>query len=226
MRDDRNRMILARPAIFTFNWRSFMLATMKNGVLRRGILLCLMMFGLALTGAKAADGVMANAQPVKPITAADQSDFILGPSDRLRIMFYGEEALNGQPEYMVSANGMVSLPLVGEVKAAGLTVTQFQGLLLTSYRKGYLDDPKISVQILSARPFYILGEVKTPGQYPYTPGLTVYNAVATAGGFTYRARKGTVYIRHAGEDDEKSYDLKANTPVAPGDTVRIDERWF
>ncbi len=191
------------------------------------ILLSALTFAANAGDTKEANARAANAiAPVSNEMSPDQNDFVLGPSDHLRILFYGEDGLNGQPEYVVSGNGMVSLPLVGNVRASGLTVSQFQSALQTSYRKGYLDDPKISVQVLSARPFYILGEVKTPGQYAYTPGLTVYNAVAIAGGFTYRARKGKVYIRHAGEDDEKGYELKANTPVSPGDTIHIDERWF
>ena len=152
-------------------------------------------------------------------------NYVLGPSDKVKISVYGEDGLTG--EYVISSDGKVSLPLVGNVNAAGMTVKQFQDQLVKSYRDGgYLRDPKITAEVMSARPFFILGEVKAPGQYPCLNGLTVMNAVATAGGFTYRANSDDVFIRHAGATDEEKEKLTDTTPVFPGDTIRIEERWF
>jgi protein involved in polysaccharide export with SLBB domain len=172
----------------------------------------------------AADSIASAVQPNTNVPY----DFVLGPTDKLRVVIYGEDTLNTPPlgEYIVSADGKVSLPLVGDVEAAGLTVQAFHDEVVAAYRNGYLKDPKISVEVETARPFFILGEVKNPGQYAYTGGLTVLNAVAIAGGFTYRAKTGEVEIKHANETAEKEYDLTSTTPVLPGDTIRIEERWF
>ncbi len=152
-------------------------------------------------------------------------NYILGPNDKVKISVYGEAGLTG--EYVISSDGKISLPLVGNVSAAGKSVKQFQDEIVVAYRDGgYLKDPKITAEVVSARPFFILGEVKIPGQYPCLNGMTVMNAVATAGGFTYRAENDTVYIRHPGESQEHKEKLTDTTPVFPGDTIRIDERWF
>jgi polysaccharide export outer membrane protein len=90
----------------------------------------------------------------------------------------------------------------------------------------YIRNPNVSVEVLTYRPFFILGEVQRPGTYPYSANLVVMNAVATAGGFTYRANRSRVFIKHAGATDELEYRLDSTTPVLPGDTVRIGERLF
>ncbi len=192
-----------------------------------------LILGLALLlgvpgAARAADAGSATQPPAAgtPPSGAGFSmeNYILGPTDKLKISVYGEEGLTG--EYVVSADGKVSLPLVGNVSAAGLTVKQFQDQLVVAYRDGYLQDPKITAEVETARPFFILGEVKTPGQYPCLNGLTVLNAIATAGGFTYRAVTDQVYVRHADQTQEVKEQLTTTTPVYPGDTIRIEERWF
>ena len=158
-------------------------------------------------------------------TAFSMENYILGPNDKVKISVYGEVGLTG--EYAISSDGKISLPLVGNVSASNKTVKQFQDELVIAYRDGgYLKDPKITAEVVSARPFFILGEVKIPGQYPCLNGMTVMNAVATAGGFTYRAQNDTVFIRHPGEPTEHKEKLSDTTPVFPGDTIRIDERWF
>ncbi|UAL10889.1 polysaccharide biosynthesis/export family protein [Caulobacter segnis] len=160
-----------------------------------------------------------------PVSAAAQSlDYLLGPGDKVRVTVYGEESLSG--EFFVTGSGLMSLPLIGELKAGGLTVGQFQQTVQRALSDGYLKDPRVSAEVLTFRPFYILGEVDKPGTYPYTSGLTVLNAVATAGGFTYRADKRTVWIKHNGETAEEKNELTPSTTVAPGDTIRIGERFF
>ncbi|HEY3797696.1 MAG TPA: polysaccharide biosynthesis/export family protein [Caulobacteraceae bacterium] len=152
-------------------------------------------------------------------------DYRLGAGDKVRIIVFGEESLSG--EFLVpGGTGEIAFPLVGDVQAAGLTVTELQGELEAKLRDGYLKQPAVSIEVLNYRPFYIMGEVGKSGEYPYTNGLTVLNAVATAGGFTYRADKSKVFIRRAGETKEESSKLTTTTPVEPGDTIRIAERYF
>jgi polysaccharide export outer membrane protein len=137
---------------------------------------------------------------------------------------FGEDKLGG--EFSISDDGKLSLPLIGAVSASGLTLSQLTDEITAALKNGYLLDPRVSVDVLDYRPFYILGEVNKAGSYPYTSGLTVENAVATAEGFTYRADTHHVYIKHADETKEQSYPLTNDTPVMPGDTVRIGERHF
>ncbi len=162
------------------------------------------------------------AGPTGP-AAADQP-YRLGSGDRVHIIVYNEPAFTG--DFSVSDSGQISLPLAGDVKASGLTVTEFQDLATKVLADGYINHPKLSVEVLSYRPFYILGEVNRPGQYPFAPGMTVFNAVAAASGFTYRGNKSVILIRHEGEVGEHEVRLDATTKVQPGDTIRIKERYF
>jgi polysaccharide export outer membrane protein len=181
-------------------------------------LLLVVCFGMSVAGALGA------ARAAEAAETRVIPEYHLGANDKIRLITFGEEALTG--EFLISGSGKVSLPLVGEVKAAGLTVPEFQTEVETALKDGYLKDPHVSVEVLTYRPFYILGEVQKPGEYPYVTGLTVMNAVATANGFTYRANKGKVYIRRADSTTEQEYPLTSTTPVAPGDTIRISERFF
>jgi protein involved in polysaccharide export with SLBB domain len=158
------------------------------------------------------------------IATATDTDYRLGSGDKVRVTVYGEPDLSG--EFFVTGSGLVSLPLVGEVKAAGLKVGEFQEAVQKALSDGYLKEPRVSAEVLGFRPFYILGEVTKPGTYPYTSGLTVLNAVATAGGYTYRADKKQVFIKRDGATTEVKTVLSPSTTVAPGDTIRIGERFF
>lgn len=151
-------------------------------------------------------------------------EYHLGVADKVRVNVFGEEALTG--EFLVGSGGKISLPLIGEVQAAGLTIAQFQTEVGNELRKGYIKEPRVSAEVLSYRPFYILGEVNKPGEYPFTNDLSVLNAVATANGFTYRANKRVVYIKRAEDPSEHPFPLTPLTKVAPGDTIRIGERYF
>jgi len=166
----------------------------------------------------------ARAQQPPPPAAAQDGDYLLGSSDKVRVTVYGEPTLSG--EFFVTGSGVVSLPLIGEVKAAGLSLSQFQQAVQASLSDGYLKDPRVSAEVLTFRPFYILGEVSKPGTYPYTSGLTVMNAVATAGGYTYRADKKQVFVKRNGATEEQKLTLDPTVTVAPGDTIRIGERFF
>lgn len=152
------------------------------------------------------------------------AEYQLGAGDKVRVNVFGEDTLTG--EYFVSGAGRIALPLIGEVPAAGSTVGQFSEEVARRLRDGYINEPRVSTEVLNYRPFYILGEVGNPGTYPYTSQLTVFNAVATAGGFSYRADQRRVFIRRAGEAEEHEVALTSTTTVAPGDTIRIAERFF
>lgn len=170
------------------------------------------------------------ATPVSDAPVADDAPewvpeaYQLGAGDKVRVTVFNEPSLTG--EFQVSSAGALSLPLIGEVEAAGRTVSELQRAVEAKLRDGYLLDPRVNAEILTYRPFYILGEVGAPGTYPYSAGLTVLNAVATAGGFTYRANTGRVYIRRANATGEVAYRLTSQTRIAPGDTIRIGERLF
>lgn len=158
-----------------------------------------------------------------PDDVAIQTEYRLGPGDQLRVTVFNEEELSGQ--YVVGSRGSIAYPLIGEVQAGGLTIPEFTETLQRALQQ-YIRQPNVSVEVANYRPFFILGEVQRPGTYPYSADLTVLNAVATAGGFTYRANRNRVYIRHANEQEERSYPLTIATPVLPGDTVRLGERLF
>lgn len=148
----------------------------------------------------------------------------LGAGDKVRLTVFGEDELSG--EFAVNGTGHVSLPLVGEILVRGMSVREFQRAVDAALRDGFLKDPRVSAEVATYRPFYILGEVKRPGTYAYQSDLTVLNAVATAEGFTYRANERFVFIRREGEEQERKYPLTSTTTVRPGDTIRISERFF
>lgn len=160
--------------------------------------------------------------PARPV-ASTTADYRLGAADQLRITVFNEPGLTGL--FVVGSQGTIAYPLVGDIRAAGLTVSEFTEALRTALDH-YVRSPSVSVEVANYRPFFILGEVQRPGTYPYSADLTVLNAVATAGGFTYRANQHRVFIRRASEPEERAYDLTVATPVMPGDTVRIGERLF
>jgi polysaccharide export outer membrane protein len=137
---------------------------------------------------------------------------------------FNEESLSG--EFFVSSAGKVSFPLIGELDASGVGVEEFRNALQAKLSAGYLKDPRVSVEVLTYRPFYILGEVMKPGEYPYSSGMSLLKAVATAGGFTYRAQTKHLFVRHLNESKEQDVTLSTDTPVLPGDTIRVSERFF
>lgn len=162
----------------------------------------------------------ASAQQLPRILAPNPAaTYVLGANDRLRIIVFGEDNLSG--EFRVDASGKVAFPLIGEVAAAGLDVRGFEQALQKRLSDGYLLDPRVSVEVLTARPFYILGEVENPGQYAFVPGMTAANAVATAGGFKVLADQRRVFIRRAGADQELETPLTPTTEIRPGDAIRV-----
>lgn len=170
--------------------------------------------------------------PAAPVTVpavatkkpADSLGYKLGNGDTLRVTVFGEPNLSG--EFQVDGTGMISMPLIGEISATGKSVRQVQRAMEKLFRDGYLNNPRISAEIINFRPYYILGEVSRPGEYPYSDGLTILNAIATAEGYTYRANKKVIFVRGAGEKEEREVRLTSTSAVNPGDTLRVGERLF
>ena len=160
----------------------------------------------------------------RDMQASPAQAYILGPNDRIRVKVFGEQDITG--EYEVDSGGYVSIPLAGHVRAAGLTTRQVERAIVSALSKGIVRDPRVNVEIALYRPYYILGEVKKSGEYPYRHGLTVLDAVASAGGFTYRANENKVLLRRSGAGAEETYPLDAPVPVYPGDNIRVPERFF
>ena len=190
----------------------------------RTVATCLMTLLVAATPMATVSG-----QDVSPATndasaALPIYNYVLSGGDRVRVVVFGDPALGG--EFTIAGSGLIAMPLIGEVDVRGLTSTQLQDRIVAKLADGYIQDPRVAVEVLSTRPFYILGEVNRPGQYPFSNGLTVLGAVAQAGGYTYRATTRQVFIKHAGQDVEVAEPVTAKTLVAPGDTIRIKERWF
>lgn len=151
-------------------------------------------------------------------------DYQLGTGDKVRVNVFGEEDLGG--EFVVDGSGFVRLPLVGQVRAQGLSLREFENVLADKLREGYLKDPKVSAEVVNYRPFYIIGEVNKPGEYPYVNYMSILNAVALAGGFTYRANESNVYVRRNGQSKEEYVPADATTKINPGDIIRVPERFF
>jgi polysaccharide export outer membrane protein len=152
-------------------------------------------------------------------------EYKLGPGDKVRVNVFGEEALSG--EFLIANNGAVALPLVGAVPAGGQTLAAFQTQIEERLSaSGMVRAPRVSTNIIEYRPYYILGEVNKPGQYTYAIGLTVTKAVATAGGYTYRANNKLAFVTREGMTSEVPVSVTAATWIGPGDTVRISERLF
>jgi protein involved in polysaccharide export with SLBB domain len=181
-----------------------------------------LLLGTLGTGAVLAQGTPAAAPP--PAAAAANPVYKLGTGDKVRIIVFGETNLGG--EYVVDGSGFIRLPLVGQLKAVGLTVGEFEQEMITLLKDGYLIDPRVSVEVTNYRPFYIMGEVNKPGEYPYVSDMSVLNAVALAGGYTYRANQSSVYIRRNGDAIEQSMPADQNSKINPGDIIRVRERFF
>ena len=170
--------------------------------------------------------VGAKTSAAEPSTNAGQTDptlaYRLGSGDKLRVIVFGEEDLSG--EFEVDGTGNVSLPLIGQVSAQGGTLRGFEEAIEEALRDGYLKNPRVSAEVLNYRPFYIIGEVEKGGEYPFVSGMHVLNAVALAGGYTYRANASKVFITRRGQEHE--FSAASDAKIQPGDVVRVPERFF
>src|SRR6266566_1475476 len=154
-------------------------------------------------------------------TTASTAELRLAAGDKLRVTVFGEDKLSG--EYQVDSAGSLSLPLAGTIKGAGLTKPELEQALTTKLKSEYLRNPKVTVDVVSYRPFYILGEVSKPGEYQFRSGLNVLSAIAIAGGATYRASTSKVLIQRSGSTEMTEYQQSPTVLVMPGDVVRLPE---
>ena len=164
------------------------------------------------------------ASPLALAEGAGLSDYPVGSGDLLSIQVFGEEDLS--LELRLSDAGTVSYPFLGELKVLGLSTGELSELVRSRLADGYLINPSVNVTVLEYRQFYINGEVKEPGGYPYQPGLTLQKAVALAGGFSERASKSKMYVIHDGEESKPPAKLNLGTSVRPGDVITIEESFF
>ncbi len=156
--------------------------------------------------------------------AAGMNSYRLGSGDEIKVTVYGEPDLSGP--FTVDGEGQITMSLIGQVEVGKMTLGEASNALQTKLKDGYLKDPKVAIELVKGRPYYILGEVNKPGEYPFSSGLTVMNAIASAGDFTYRADKGRILIKSVDSPNEREVELTPSTQVRPGDTIRIRERLF
>lgn len=166
----------------------------------------------------------AGESPPPPTAAGEMSGYRLGSGDQIRMTVYGEPNLSG--EFTVDGGGNLALPLVGKMPAQGMTASELAQKVADRLSPEYLRDPNVSVEVMTYRPFYIVGEVKKPGSYPYVNGMSVINAVALAGGFTYRARDNAFDIDRTIKGQQKRFSAGQATEVLPGDVITVRERYF
>lgn len=173
-----------------------------------------------LVSACASGGAVAQSEP----SALQASQYQLGAGDQVTVTVFGRPELSGA--FPVSSSGYVDYPLIGQVEVAGKTTDQVSTAIADRLREGYVRDPAVNVAITTYRPFFILGEVVNAGSYPYQPNMTVRGAIATAGGYSYRANTRRVFIQHPGQAQETAYVLTGTLSIRPGDVVRVPERYF
>jgi polysaccharide export outer membrane protein len=164
---------------------------------------------------------------VAPVAYADagaEGPYTLDSGDRLRIVVFGQEGLTNS--YSVDASGHLAMPLIGSVLARGLTTDDLSRHIAEKLRQGFIREPHVAVEIEAYRPFFILGEVTAPGQYPYVANMTVETAVAIAGGFGPRGFRKTVTISRTVNGQQVRLTVPITCPIRPGDTINVQERWF
>jgi polysaccharide export outer membrane protein len=159
-----------------------------------------------------------------PTPAAPDAAYRLDAGDRLRVVVYGQDGLTNT--YAIDAGGSITMPLIGPVSARGRTPAGLASEISAKLRNGYIREPSVAVEIEAYRPFFILGEVAAPGQYPYVPNMSVESAVAIAGGFSPRAQRDRVTLTHTENSGSTRVEVTLGTSVSPGDTVLVGERWF
>lgn len=160
----------------------------------------------------------------QPQIRPENFDYILGPGDKLKLTVFEEADLSG--DYTIDGSGFVRLPLIGQVRASGLNSTQLEAAIASSLSRGYLKQPRVSVQVATYRPFYIIGAVAKPGEYPYVSNMNALNAIALAGGYTPSAVESAIYIRREGSNTEVKMPVDRSTSIRPGDVVRVNTTLF
>ncbi len=186
---------------------------------------------IAALGAAVVIGACANSAPRLDTKLIDNPGpvelsrvYRLGVGDKIKLTIFGEAEMSGV--YDVNATGNVPVPLVGEIPAKGRPIAEFRDTVRRKLSEGYLTNPKVSVEVVNFRPIYIHGEVRTGGEFPYKNGLKLRDAIAVAGGYTYRANEAFVILVREGSAAQVKVALPADIDVLPGDNIRVPERFF
>jgi len=194
-----------------------------SGDLVKGVLVCGALLAVALLVSACGGGALSDAEQ-QSLAATAAAPAKLQPGDKVNIVVFGESSLSG--DYQLNQSGQISLPLAGTIEAQGLTQSELEQALAKKFRSEYLKHPRVTVTIATLQPYYVMGEVKNPGEFAYKSGLNVLTALAIAGGPTYRASRNTVQIQRRGESRTRDYPISATVPVLPGDVIKVPERYF
>lgn len=190
---------------------------MRSGGLARAFCVA---FGLLLL----LTGCAGQLSSLPPLPASEEGPYRLGAGDRLRLQVFGQPDMS--QEYIVSDSGAITVPLIGAVQAEGRTVAELEQEVARQLRDGILVDPNVTAEVIAYRPFFVLGEARAPGQYPYVPDMTVLTAVSMAGGFTFRAETDAVSITRMVDGQMAEFRADPLDVVQPGDVVNVHERFF
>lgn len=198
---------------------------MGCGSMRNWVVACGLAALLAACGGGSAPPAPVPTPPAATAAAPESvtSSYRLASGDRVRVTVFRHEDLSG--EFALDGAGNFAMPLIGEVQAYGLTTRELESRLQQKLSDGYLVEPQVAVEVLNYRPFYILGEVRAPGAYPYVNGMTVLNAVALAGGFSYRAKQDEFLLQRGGSN-AGSTEVAGDSALLPGDIITVQERFF
>lgn len=202
--------------------RSITAPSLTIGPFIRGAVLLLSCLGAVLLPL----GVLAQpeAEPLPPTPESSMAAYALSPGDRVKISVFNQPDLSG--EFQLDNEGRFSMPLIGTVDADNLTPAELENLLVSRYKPDFLVNPRIFIQVLNARLYYLIGEVQGTGAFPFVPGMTYLTAIANAGGFTYRAKQDHVYVIRGDDPRQKEVKLSVEEKVRPGDIIRVAERLF
>jgi protein involved in polysaccharide export with SLBB domain len=195
--------------------------------LRCGLALPAIALSLGLAACDPQPPMTANTlqQPSQNTQTLRMAEYRVAPGDRVRVVVLSDPELSG--EYEIDSAGMISPRMAGRVQVVGMTTAEIEELLRTRYRTdGLLRVARLSVDLVARRPFYILGEVGRPGSFPYVSGINVAQAIAIAGGFTRRASKARMTIQRFNQTQGMEESVTEDSPVGPGDIIRVPERWF
>lgn len=195
-----------------------MMTMMPDGLKR--IATMILALGMMLTGCTNLPNELAPSQIAGP-----SEGYLLEPGNRVRIVVFNENNLSG--DFSIDPAGNISLPLVGNIPSSGITAKTLAARIEQTLKKdSYLRDPKVSVEVQTFRPFYVLGEVRQPGEFPYSTGMTVLTAIARAGGYDYRAKEGEVLLIRTIDGQQREFRALERTPILPGDIIKVVQRYL
>lgn len=184
---------------------------------------CALFAAVALAVAGCAGGVSLPAEQAPMEPGNPSEGYLIEPGNRVRVIVFNEPSLSG--DFTVDTSGSLAMTLVGNIPASGIGPKVLgQRIEAVLKKDGYLQTPKVSVEVQSFRPFYVLGEVRQPGEFPYVNGMTVLSAVAKAGGYDYRAWEGEVLLVRMIDGQQKEFRAIERTPILPGDIIKVPQR--